>query len=119
MRALVNLAISLRSGKISSAPAEQGDPEEFTYLGNREAVFEALKGLMPETSPGLESGLKVPDQRLGSLLLFDSASLSFSEIFNGIRATAHGVRKRVISGTGEFFVGSDDPGRPGDCRSIS
>lgn len=119
LRALVNLAISLRSGKISSAPVEQGNPEEFTYLGNREAVFEALKELMPEVRPHFDSGLKAPDHDgSGSLLLFDSDSLTFSDIISGIQATAQGVRKRIISGTGEFFVGSDDPGRPGECRSI-
>ena len=119
LRTLVNFAIRFRGWKGSPTSVEERNPEEFIYLGNRKAVFEALRELMPEVRPHFDYRLKAPDHDgSGSLLLFDSDSLPFSDILGGIQATAPGVRKRIISTTGEFFVGSDDPRMPGDCRSI-
>lgn len=117
--ALVSTAIRLRSRKGSDRSRARAAPKEFICIGKRKVVYEDLKELMPEADPHFETRLESGKYRSGSLLFFDRGSLSFSEIISGIQATGRGVRKRIVSASGEFYAGSDDPREPGECRSLS
>ena len=49
----------------------------------------------------------------GDLLLLDSRNLSFADIIGSFDIRSSQVRKRIVSRSGDFYIGSDDPSRSG------
>jgi GT2 family glycosyltransferase len=92
--------------------------EGFAYCGDRKRIFEALKAALPGSSARVEQNVSKINIETGELILFDSENLSYSEILRSFDRLPHQVKKRIISCSGDFFVGSDDPSLPGECHLI-
>ena len=100
-------------GRPSNEPVEG-----FVYCGDRTHIFEALKAALPGSSARVEQDVSNISSETGELILFDSENLSYSEILRSFDRLHHQVKKRIISRSGDFFVGSDDPALPGEVHLI-
>ena len=118
LRALVRTAVGFRMGKASSRATLRQSPESFTYLGQRQQIYEGLRERMEGLRPRFVRDREGWEPEPEDFLLFDGESLTFSEIISHIDSAPAQARKRIIGSSGQFFIGSDDPAHPGICRSI-
>jgi GT2 family glycosyltransferase len=118
MRLLVAGAIWLRSRREHFDGTFAEPVERFVYCGKRKPVYNALKSVMNAAASRIEPEVQNLDFETESLLLYDSDSIAYSDIMVSFDQLPVAIRKRIISRSGDFFIGSDDPSRAGQCLSF-
>ena len=83
-----------------------------TVLG-RSALKLLVSGVVRFRSIMLPSERRSDEPLSGDLLLLDSRNLSFADIVRSFDIQSSQVRKRIVSRSGDFYIGSDDPSRSG------
>ena len=116
---LVGLSIKFRTKVFHPGKTTVQQAHSFSYLGEREPVFKALKSVLPGSNPQMAPDEEKAGAVEDELLFFDSANISYSNIINYFDLLPKKIQKRIVSRSGEFYVGSDDPALPGETRLIT
>lgn len=111
LQGLVQTAIRLRSLQAGNKGGSQEplpDPEApAVYLGDREEVYSALKQSLGARLKGKVSNLNEVSGTSAKRIFLDSSSLSFAQIIQAIELLPVSISKRIVSGKGDFYLGSD------------
>jgi hypothetical protein len=77
------------------------------YLGDRKEVYSALKQNLGAGLKGKVSNLNEVPGSSAKRIFLDSSSLSFTQIIQALELLPGSISKRIVSGKGNFYLGSD------------
>ena len=99
---------SLQAGNRGAPEKSLPDPEApAIYLGDREEVYSALKENLGASLKGKALNLNEVSGTSAKRVFLDSSSLSFTQIIQAIELLPASISKRIVSGKGDFYLGSD------------
>jgi len=111
LQGVVQTAIRLRSLQAGNKGVpEKRLPDPGTpaiYLGDRGEVYTSLKQKLGGGLNGKASNLNEVSGTQAKKVFLDSSSLSFAEIIQAIELLPVSISKRIVSGKGDFYLGSD------------
>lgn len=118
LRLLVAGAVWFRSSIAPLRRPQNETVKEFVYCGERRPVFEALGRTLKGMQARFEQNITKIDAAPCTMVLFDSKTIAYSDMLRSFDLMPRHVRKRIISHSGDFFIGSDDPYLQGEHHLI-
>ena len=116
--ALVKIIIAAKSVGISTAEIKPVKFGKWIYYGTDKQLMEKIKMKYP-FSHGLEGKTATKEIQEFELAFFDSNSLTYHEIIQGIcDPNLKGVKKRIISSDQTFYLGSDASDERGEVVNL-
>ncbi len=111
---LINIMIAVKSVAISSDASTLVKFDKWVYIGNDDLLFEKIKLRYP-ISNGFQKETTGKGIQEYEFAFFDSNSLTFNEIIQGISDPIFNrIKKRIISSDQTFYLGSDASNERGE-----